>query len=127
MEQALLLSLHSQSVDPELNGAHTTALFLDTSLKPGCTGHLGTQVRPPIRLGFGQGAHTTQDLGSNPRPPGQIHSKPLCNFTGVLENRDSSVLGGLEVKISYKSSRAVSKRALRKNCADRIQTTLASI
>lgn len=122
MERALPLSLHSQSMDPELNRARHGSL-------PGRQSEtrLHWALTHPVRLGFGQGAHATQDLGSNARPLSEIHSKPLCKVTGVLENRDSSELEGPDVKISYKSSRGVSKRALQKNCADRIQTTLALI
>lgn len=54
-----------------------TALFLDTSLKPGCTGHLHTQIWLPTQLEYGQG---TQDLGNNPRFPHQTDIKPLCNW-----------------------------------------------
>lgn len=69
-----LLSLYSQSLS---SVEQLIAVFLDTSLKTGCTGHLHTQMGLPTQPGHGQG---TQDLWNNPRFSHQTDIKPLCNF-----------------------------------------------
>lgn len=74
-----LLSFYSQSLS---SMEQPTALFLDTSLKPGCTGHLHTQMGLLTQLRYGQG---TQDLWNNPRFPHQTDIKPLCNFRCTRE------------------------------------------